>query len=85
KVTLTSNVDTGSHRDWMDAVCNSINNALGQEHFDHDPSVEQAIDYLRHSHLPYIPDALIPAPREGQTGDTGAGVSDSTDAAADLV
>lgn len=30
KVTLTSNVDTGSHRDWMDAVCNSINNALGE-------------------------------------------------------
>ncbi|MFK0043079.1 ABC transporter substrate-binding protein [Streptomyces sp. NPDC090741] len=30
KVTLTSNVDTGSHRDWMDAVCNSINNAIGE-------------------------------------------------------
>ncbi|MDI3423523.1 peptide ABC transporter substrate-binding protein [Streptomyces luteolus] len=30
KVQLTSNVDTGSHRDWMDAVCNSINNALGK-------------------------------------------------------
>lgn len=30
KVTLTSNVDTGSHRDWMDAVCNSVNNALGE-------------------------------------------------------
>ncbi|MGK5631447.1 peptide ABC transporter substrate-binding protein [Streptomyces sp. URMC 123] len=29
KITLTSNVDTGSHRVWMDAVCNSINNALG--------------------------------------------------------
>lgn len=28
KVTLTSNVDTGSHRAWMDAVCNSVNNAL---------------------------------------------------------
>ncbi|WP_129840722.1 ABC transporter substrate-binding protein [Streptomyces sp. RFCAC02] len=28
KVTITSNVDTGSHRQWMDAVCNSINNAL---------------------------------------------------------
>lgn len=27
-VTLTSNVDTGSHRQWMDAACNSINNAL---------------------------------------------------------
>ena len=31
KVTLTSNVDTGSHRVWMDAVCNSINNALGKD------------------------------------------------------
>lgn len=28
-VTITSNVDTGSHRQWMDAACNSINNALG--------------------------------------------------------
>ncbi|WP_374986004.1 ABC transporter substrate-binding protein [Streptomyces fradiae] len=28
KITLTSNVDTGSHRQWMDAVCNSINNVL---------------------------------------------------------
>ncbi|GAA4675205.1 ABC transporter substrate-binding protein [Streptomyces chumphonensis] len=27
-VTLTSNVDTGSHRQWMDAVCNSINNVM---------------------------------------------------------
>ncbi|SDK93495.1 peptide ABC transporter substrate-binding protein [Streptomyces indicus] len=30
KVQITSNVDTGSHRVWMDAVCNSINNALGK-------------------------------------------------------
>ncbi|NXY95656.1 ABC transporter substrate-binding protein [Streptomyces sp. BR123] len=30
RMTLTSNVDTGSHRAWMDAVCNSVNNALGQ-------------------------------------------------------
>ncbi|MBA0051395.1 ABC transporter substrate-binding protein [Streptomyces sp. AJS327] len=30
KVTLTSNVDTGSHRQWMDAVCNSINDVLGK-------------------------------------------------------
>ncbi|MTE20832.1 ABC transporter substrate-binding protein [Streptomyces sp. TRM43335] len=27
-ITLTSNVDTGSHRQWMEAVCNSINNVL---------------------------------------------------------
>ncbi|MBW1602927.1 ABC transporter substrate-binding protein [Streptomyces sp. JJ66] len=27
-ITLTSNVDTGSHRQWMDAACNSINNVL---------------------------------------------------------
>ncbi|MFC4516856.1 ABC transporter substrate-binding protein [Streptomyces ehimensis] len=31
RVTITSNVDTGSHRLWMDAVCNSINNALGKD------------------------------------------------------
>lgn len=30
KFTLTSNVDTGSHREWMDAVCNSVNNAIGE-------------------------------------------------------
>ncbi|WP_424211979.1 peptide ABC transporter substrate-binding protein [Streptomyces sp. BI20] len=30
KLTLTSNVDTGSHRTWLDAVCNSVNNALGK-------------------------------------------------------
>lgn len=28
KITLTSNVDTGSHRQWMEAVCNSINRTL---------------------------------------------------------
>jgi ABC-type oligopeptide transport system substrate-binding subunit len=32
KITITSNVDTGSHRQWMDAACNSINNALGDNH-----------------------------------------------------
>lgn len=31
KVSLSSNVDTGSHRVWLDAVCNSINNALGKD------------------------------------------------------
>jgi ABC-type oligopeptide transport system substrate-binding subunit len=31
KISITSNVDTGSHRQWMDAVCNSINNALGKD------------------------------------------------------
>ncbi|RLU99423.1 peptide ABC transporter substrate-binding protein [Streptomyces griseocarneus] len=31
RITLTSNVDTGSHRVWMDAVCNSINNALNND------------------------------------------------------
>ncbi|CAM5418657.1 peptide ABC transporter substrate-binding protein [Streptomyces abikoensis] len=31
RITLTSNVDTGSHRVWMDAVCNSINSALGND------------------------------------------------------
>lgn len=31
KITITSNVDTGSHRQWMDAVCNSINKTLGKD------------------------------------------------------
>ncbi|SES38976.1 peptide ABC transporter substrate-binding protein [Streptomyces qinglanensis] len=30
KITLTSNVDTGSHRQWMEAVCNSINRTVGR-------------------------------------------------------
>jgi oligopeptide transport system substrate-binding protein len=30
KITLTSNVDTGSHRQWMEAVCNSVNRTLGK-------------------------------------------------------
>ncbi|KUJ66447.1 peptide ABC transporter substrate-binding protein [Streptomyces albus subsp. albus] len=30
KMILSSNVDTGSHKDWMDAVCNSINKVLGK-------------------------------------------------------
>ncbi|GAA4966544.1 ABC transporter substrate-binding protein [Streptomyces heliomycini] len=32
KVTITFNADTGSHREWVNAVCNSINNALDDEH-----------------------------------------------------
>ncbi|MFD5494184.1 ABC transporter substrate-binding protein [Streptomyces sp. NPDC127091] len=31
RFTLTYNADTGSHKDWIDAVCNSINNALDDE------------------------------------------------------
>ncbi|MBL3665711.1 ABC transporter substrate-binding protein [Streptomyces sp. M2CJ-2] len=31
RFTLTYNADTGSHKDWVDAVCNSINNALDDE------------------------------------------------------
>ena len=30
-IRLGYNADTGSHKDWVDAVCNSINNALGQD------------------------------------------------------
>ncbi|KOV59530.1 peptide ABC transporter substrate-binding protein [Streptomyces sp. MMG1121] len=29
QVRITYNADTGSHKQWVDAVCNSINNALG--------------------------------------------------------
>ncbi|WP_432094156.1 peptide ABC transporter substrate-binding protein [Streptomyces sp. bgisy100] len=31
RMTITTNVDTGSHRLWTDAVCNSINNVLGDD------------------------------------------------------
>ncbi|MCM1975445.1 MULTISPECIES: ABC transporter substrate-binding protein [Streptomyces] len=31
QVKITYNADTGSHKDWVDAVCNSINNALDNE------------------------------------------------------
>jgi ABC-type oligopeptide transport system substrate-binding subunit len=29
KITISYNADTGSHKEWVDALCNSINNALG--------------------------------------------------------
>ncbi|WAZ23929.1 ABC transporter substrate-binding protein [Streptomyces cinnabarinus] len=31
QVKITYNADTGSHKEWVDAVCNSINNALDNE------------------------------------------------------
>ncbi|MGY1578308.1 peptide ABC transporter substrate-binding protein [Streptomyces sp. MN13] len=31
RLKITYNADTGSHRDWVDAVCNSINNALDND------------------------------------------------------
>jgi ABC-type oligopeptide transport system substrate-binding subunit len=31
QVKITYNADTGSHKEWIDAVCNSINNALGND------------------------------------------------------
>ncbi|ANH93245.1 ABC transporter substrate-binding protein [Streptomyces sp. NPDC058319] len=31
QVRITYNADTGSHKEWVDAVCNSINNALGND------------------------------------------------------
>ncbi|MFF3816273.1 ABC transporter substrate-binding protein [Streptomyces bluensis] len=31
QVRITYNADTGSHREWVDAVCNSINHALGDD------------------------------------------------------
>jgi oligopeptide transport system substrate-binding protein len=31
QVKITYNADTGSHREWVDAVCNSINNALDND------------------------------------------------------
>ncbi|WP_382465289.1 ABC transporter substrate-binding protein [Streptomyces noursei] len=31
RMTITYNADTGSHKDWVDAVCNSINKTLGND------------------------------------------------------
>ncbi|WNM30038.1 ABC transporter substrate-binding protein [Streptomyces sp. Li-HN-5-11] len=31
QVKITYNADTGSHKEWVDAVCNSVNNALGND------------------------------------------------------
>ncbi|GGW48092.1 peptide ABC transporter substrate-binding protein [Streptomyces xantholiticus] len=31
RITISYNADTGSHKDWVDAVCNSIKNALGND------------------------------------------------------
>ncbi|MFJ6744191.1 ABC transporter substrate-binding protein [Streptomyces sp. NPDC091279] len=31
QVRITYNADTGSHKEWVDAVCNSINNSLGND------------------------------------------------------
>jgi ABC-type oligopeptide transport system substrate-binding subunit len=31
QVKITYNADTGSHKQWVDAVCNSVNNALGDD------------------------------------------------------
>ncbi|MFH8800105.1 ABC transporter substrate-binding protein [Streptomyces sp. NPDC017936] len=31
RLTITYNADSGSHKQWVDAVCNSINNALGKD------------------------------------------------------
>ncbi|MEU2064299.1 ABC transporter substrate-binding protein [Streptomyces sp. NPDC013455] len=31
RLTITYNADTGSHKQWVDAVCNSINNALADD------------------------------------------------------
>ncbi|MEE1804347.1 MULTISPECIES: ABC transporter substrate-binding protein [unclassified Streptomyces] len=31
RLKITYNADTGSHKEWVDAVCNSINNALGKD------------------------------------------------------
>src|SRR5436190_17755997 len=31
RMALAYNADTGSHKDWIDAICNSINNVLGSD------------------------------------------------------
>ncbi|MET9292609.1 ATP-binding protein [Streptomyces sp. NPDC003077] len=60
-----------SVRVWVKTWSDLIEESKGRlqyfkEHFDHDPSVEQAMDYLRHAHAQYTPDALaIPAQPSG--------------------
>ncbi|MET9654600.1 ATP-binding protein [Streptomyces sp. NPDC006460] len=77
-------------RVWVKTWSELIDESKGRlqyfkEHFDHDPSVEQAMDYLRHSHLQYVPDALIPPPRVGQVGAVGSDVPTPTQGAPDPV
>ncbi|MFC1421161.1 ATP-binding protein [Streptacidiphilus cavernicola] len=49
-----------------------------QEHFDHDPSVEQAIEYLRANHPHVLPAALAVPSQTRESGPTGAAIPDHT-------
>ncbi|MCX4236297.1 ATP-binding protein [Streptomyces ortus] len=58
-----------SIRVWVKTWSDLIEESKGRlqyfrEHFDHDPSVEQAMEYLRHVHAQYAPEALVMASRE---------------------
>ncbi|MFD6886266.1 ATP-binding protein [Streptomyces sp. NPDC059957] len=67
-----------SVRVWVKTWSDLIEESKGRlqyfkEHFDHDPSVEQAMEYLRHAHSQHMPDALvIPGPRPAASGATQA-------------
>ncbi|AQA14051.1 ATP-binding protein [Streptomyces malaysiensis] len=62
-----------SVRVWVKTWSDLIEESKGRlqyfkEHFDHDPSVEQAMEYLRHAHTQYAPEgSMIPAPRQDET------------------
>ncbi|MEU4147880.1 ATP-binding protein [Streptomyces parvulus] len=58
-----------SIRVWVKTWSDLIEESKGRlqyfrEHFDHDPSVEQAMEYLRHVHAQYAPEALVVPPRD---------------------
>jgi len=58
-----------SIRVWVKTWSDLIEESKGRlqyfrEHFDHDPSVEQAMEYLRHVHAQYAPEALVVPSRE---------------------
>ncbi|MGW0839433.1 ATP-binding protein [Streptomyces sp. NPDC002787] len=58
-----------SIRVWVKTWSDLIEESKGRlqyfrDHFDHDPSVEQAMEYLRHVHAQYAPEALVVPPRD---------------------
>ncbi|MFK0221916.1 ATP-binding protein [Streptomyces vinaceus] len=72
-----------SVRVWVKTWSDLIDESKGRlqyfkEHFDHDPSVEQAMEYLRHAHAQYAPDALVlPGPRPASGGELSSVTRDA--------
>lgn len=69
-----------SVRVWVKTWSDLIEESKGRlqyfkDHFDHDPSVEQAMEYLRHAHAQYMPDALVLPTQRADFDDEGAEAS----------